>query len=327
MKKTCKIIGINILVLCMAFSAVGCGKSNDNLLLKNQHSLSDDADVGAALISGEQAWLGSEVCLVDESAEYEDENISARVALLFNLDQPQAVYAKSVYTEMNPASITTLFTAYVVLQSRIDLSKTVTVNAEQLYGLSNTSKVGLKAGDQVTIEQLLYGMLLCSGVDAANVLAVEVAGSEDEFVKMMNDAAKTCGCVDTQLKNVHGLTQSGHYTSAYDIYLIVQKLMQNEKFVEIISTGTYQTSYKDKDGEVQNVEYTSTVQFVEDGIDRIGNAEILGGKTGTTSSAGHCLALICKSDSGDNYLALVMKAKSKDSLYEQIEHIVKKIGK
>ncbi|MGN0294968.1 MAG: D-alanyl-D-alanine carboxypeptidase family protein [Lachnospiraceae bacterium] len=313
-------------LLAVSVLLTGCGFGGKEVLLPNEHKLSEDAKAVSSLTTGKQEWTGGSLCIPEDSSVYEDEEISAGAALLFNLDEPEVLYAKNVYQEMNPASLTTLFTAYVVLQNK-ELSDTVTVQTDALTGLAHTSTAGLKAGDQVTVEQLLYGMLLCSGVDAANVLAVETAGDKESFVRMMNRAAKECGCVDTQFQNPNGLTEQGHYTTAYDVYLIVRKLMQDQRFLDIISSGTYKAVYRNADGEKCEGIYTSTVQYAEKGISRIGSVQIVGGKTGTTSSAGHCLALICTGSSGKHYLAVVLKAKSYDSLYEQIEHIVKKIEK
>lgn len=304
----------------------GCGLSDEKILLANEHGLSKDAVAVSSLTEGRHLWEGAEVCVLDDETQYEDEEVSAGAALLFSLNRPEVVYAKNVYQKMNPASITTLFTAYVVLQKK-ELSDVVTVTAEEVAGLWHVSTVGLKAGDQLTVEQLLHGMLLCSGVDAANVLAVETAGSKEAFVKMMNEAAKECGCVDTQFKNPNGLTETGHYTTVYDIYLMLHKLTEDERFMNIISAGTYHGEYQNAEGEKKEETYTSTVQYVEDGVSQIGSVRIIGGKTGTTSSAGHCLALICSSSSGEKYLVTILKARSRDSLYEQIEHIVKKIEK
>ena len=319
---------IRIIAMTMAITILlsGCGWSDKSVLLAHEHGLSEDVDSVSSLTAGTQQWSGAQLCIPDEQAMYEDEEINAQTALLFRLDQPEAVYAKNVYQEMNPASITTLFTAYVVLQNK-ELSDTVTVTADAVSNLYRTSTVGLEQGDQLTVEQLLYGMLLCSGVDAANVLAIETAGSMEAFVRMMNAAAEDCGCVDTQFENPNGLTATGHYTSAYDIYLILRRLSEDERFMKIISAGTYQAVYKDADGNRKEETYTSTVQYVEDGVSQIGSVSIVGGKTGTTQSAGHCLALICENGEGERYLAVVMKASSRDRLYEQIEHIVKKIQK
>ena len=319
---------IRIIAMTMAITILlsGCGWSDKSVLLAHEHGLSEDVDSVSSLTAGTQQWSGTQLCIPDEQAMYEDEEINAQTALLFRLDQPEAVYAKNVYQEMNPASITTLFTAYVVLQNK-ELSDTVTVTADAVSNLYRTSTVGLEQGDQLTVEQLLYGMLLCSGVDAANVLAIETAGSMEAFVRMMNAAAEDCGCVDTQFENPNGLTATGHYTSAYDIYLILRRLSEDERFMKIISAGTYEAVYKDADGNKKEETYTSTVQYVEDGVSQIGSVSIVGGKTGTTQSAGHCLALICENREGERYLAVVMKASSRDRLYEQIEHIVKKIQK
>ncbi|MCI6731624.1 MAG: serine hydrolase [Lachnospiraceae bacterium] len=311
------------LVSVMAFTA-GCSVSSDQVLLSNDHELSSDVKAVNELTTGRQQWFAEEICIPEDSSYYQDDEVSAGAALVFNLDEPEAVYAKKVYQKMSPASLTTLFTAYTVLQ-RMDLSETVTVTADEVRGLTHASTVGLKAGDQVTIEQLLYGMILSSGVDAANVLADATAGNADAFVRLMNADAVRCGCLDTQFKNANGLTKSGHYTSAYDIYLIMRKLMQDKRFVQILTTDRYQAVYSDKDGSRVTQDYVSTVQYLEEGKTEIGRLKILGGKTGTTMSAGHCLVLVSSGEDGTRYLSIVMKAKSKDSLYEQTDHILNKI--
>ncbi|MDO5410218.1 MAG: serine hydrolase [Lachnospiraceae bacterium] len=310
-------------LMAIALLGTGCGFMKEDVLLANKHGFSKDAAAVSSFTEGKALWAGTELCIPKDTADAEDEAVSAGAALLFHLDKPEAVYAKNVYQEMNPASITTLFTAYVILQSR-ELSDVVTVTADELANLQHTSTIGLKEGDQLTVEQLLYGMLLCSGVDAANVLAVDTAGSKAGFVRQMNKAAKELGCVDTQFQNANGLTEWGHYTTAYDIYLVVHKLIEDERFMKIISQDAFKAEYRNAEGGVCEETYLSTVRYKEQGITRLGSLNVIGGKTGTTSSAGHCLALILNSDSGDRYLALVLKAKSRDSLYEQIEHIVKK---
>lgn len=304
----------------------GCAGFRQDLLMENQHMYASDVGSVSRLSEGLERWQGQDICVPAEAHMAEDEAVTAVAALLIDLDRPEAVYAKNIYQKMNPASLTTIFTAYVVLQNR-NLTDTVTVTGEEIANLSQASNVGLKAGDQLTVEQLLYGMLLGSGVDAANVLAVDTAGSIEAFVQMMNEAALTCGCVDTEFKNPNGLSEWGHYTTAYDIYLMFRTLMEDERFVNIITSKSYQCLYQDSNGKAKEARYSTRVQFVADGVKKIGHSRILGGKTGTTSSAGHCLGLICKAKSGDRYLALALKAKSKDSLYEQIEHIVKKIEK
>lgn len=311
------------LMSVMVFTA-GCSVRSDQVLLSNNHELSSDIKAVNELTTGRQGWFAEEICIPEDSSYYQDDAVTAGSALVFNLDEPETVYARKVYQKMSPASLTTLFTAYTVLQ-RMDLSETVTVTADEVKGLAHASTVGLKAGDQVTVEQLLYGMILSSGVDAANVLAVATAGNTDAFVRLMNADAVRCGCLDTQFKNANGLTKSGHYTSAYDIYLIMRKLMQDKRFVQIISTDRYQSVYSDKDGSRVTRDYDSTVQYLEEGKTEIGRLKILGGKTGTTMSAGHCLVLICSDENGTRYLSVVMKAKSKDSLYEQTDHILGKI--
>lgn len=319
MKKRYKLAA---LLLAASLWCSGCSMAGRSLILANEHDLPGEISSVTALTSGRQPWQGADLGVIEGSQE-EDEEVSAGSALMVNLDKGKVLYAKDAEEIRNPASITTLFTAYVILQNR-QLSDPVTVKAEALTYLGGSSVIGLKEGDVLTVEQLLYGMLLCSGVDAANALAVDTAGSKADFVTMMNDAAKACGCVDTHFENANGLTERGHYSTAYDMYLILQKLTQDSRFMKIISSGTCQVTYQARDGQQKTEQFDSTVLYKQEGITQIGSFEIIGGKTGTTGWAGHCLALLGRDPSGDRLAVIVLKAQDQSSLYEQIEHIVKK---
>lgn len=182
------------------------------------------------------------------------------------------------------ASTTKIITAIVAIENCDDFNRTITV-ADESVGIEGTS-IYLRKNEQITIDNLLYGLILASGNDAAMALAYEIGGSEENFVNMMNEFVLRVGAKNTQLKNPHGLDADGHYTTAYDLALITSYALNNEKFKEIVSTktkvfggGEYQTRYlrnKDK------------LLFTQDGC--------IGVKTGFTDNAGRCLVNACDRD-------------------------------
>ena len=127
--------------------------------------------------------------------------------------------SKDATKQMYPASTTKVMTALLALKYG-NLSDEVTVTDDSVITEAGASLAGIKPGDKLTLDQLLYGLMLPSGNDAANAIAVHIGGSVDNFVKMMNDEAKRIGAVDTNFVNPSGLSDSNHYTTAYDLYLI-----------------------------------------------------------------------------------------------------------
>ena len=317
--------GFLICLLAIALAAGGCSSKND-LLFENDHHLSDSVNKVKELTEGKQDWIGADVCIPEKDSSYTDSEISSGAAILYNLDKPEVIYSRKAYDHLNPSVLTVLLTAKIAIENT-NMTDLVTVESEDLSGLVHAYKVGLKAGDQLTVEQLLYGMVFQSGAEPARVLARYVAGSEEAFVKMMNDKAQSLGCVDTIFSNCTGMTDKNNVTTAYDMYLLIRDMAADDQFMKILEKKNYEGYYQDSSGNPISATYISTVDYIEEGKEKVSGATILGGKTATTQASGHCLALIVKGEGNDRYLALNMKASSHERLYKQIESIVNKIGK
>lgn len=152
------------------------------------------------------------------------------------------LYSKNADTVYYPASITKILTTLVAIENA-SLNEEITCNAETLYAIEQgSSRVGLEAGEILTVEEALYFVMLQSGNDAAAVVAEHVAGSIDNFVKMMNDKAKSLGCTSSQFKNPHGLPDEEHYTTARDMALITQAAVKNPDFCRIASATNFKVS-------------------------------------------------------------------------------------
>ena len=230
----------------------------------------------------------------------------AEAAILIDMKSGKVLYSKNENDKMYPASITKIMTAILTLESGIDFSEVVTAPEEAIHPITNKhSHMGILIGENLTIENLVYGMMVYSANDAANVLAVRVGGSLDGFVQMMNDKAKELGATNTHFSNAHGFHDDNHYTTAADIATIARYAMQNEKFREIVKTDMYTIEATNKYDETR---YLSSTNHL---ISRRRQAKYyynkaIGIKTGFTDESGYCLASAAV-DGDTELLSVVLK--------------------
>ena len=148
------------------------------------------------------------------------------------------------------------------------------------------------------------------------------AGSEEEFAKLMNYELQLIGAVDSHFVNPHGLPDENHYTTGYDIYLILNELANYDKFLEITSKDSYIAEFKDSSGNDIKKVYENTNKYLTGEKSLPNNVAILAGKTGTTYAAGSCLAVLVNGVNGHRYIAVVLKAGSSDLLYQQMTKLL-----
>lgn len=214
----------------------------------------------------------------------------AEAAILLDMKSGKVLYNKNENEKMYPASITKIMTAILTLESGIDFSEVITASADAINPITNKhSHMGILVGENLTVENLIYGMLVYSANDAANVLAIRIAGSLDAFVQMMNDKAIELGATNTHFANAHGFHDDNHYTTASDIALIARYAMQNETFRQIVKTDMYTMEATNKYRETR---YLSSTNHL---ISRRRQAnyyykKAIGIKTGYTDESGYCLA-------------------------------------
>lgn len=247
--------------------------------------------------------------------------------LSYGIEKPQAIAYKNPYLKTYQASITKMMTALVCLENVDDLSREFTVTENSVIRVPGSSSAYLRPGDRITIEDLLYAMLIPSGNDAAVAVAEATAGSLDKFIDMMNEEAIRIGATSSHFMNPSGLHNDNHYTTVYDIYLIFNEALKYDKFREIISASSYTAKFKDKNGNTVTRIWKGSNRFMTGEEDLDPEYEILGGKTGTTNAAGHCLALECaKTDTNKKAIAIVMKADSKAVLYDEMRSLIYKLN-
>lgn len=265
---------------------------------------------------------------VDQS--YNEQEMDTESFLLVeksNTVSDRALSYKNPYKRVYPASITKLMTALVCVETVEDLEQEFVISSASSIKVSGSSTAFLQVGESLKIKDLLYGMLLPSGNDAAVAVAEASCGSVDAFVEKMNEEAVKIGALSSHFTNPHGLPDENHYTSPYDIYLIFRATMQHEVLREILGTKEYQVVYKDRNGARKTQVWKATNLYSTGEKELPEGLKIMGAKTGTTKEAGYCLALDTEKTGSDlDYFSIVMKADTKDILYENMTILLDKIS-
>lgn len=194
-----------------------------------------------------------------------------------------------------PASMTKIMTAVIALESFSDLDREITLSEDIFYALDgqDATQAGFQPGESVRIRDLVYGAILPSGAECCLALADEAAGSEEAFAEKMNQKASSIGMKNTNFRNCTGLHDPEHYSTTYDIALLLRYALNNDTFRDVITSHFHSTPGTNvhPDG----ITYYSTM-FKNFSDTTVTGGEILGGKTGYTSEAGHCLASFASID-------------------------------
>ncbi len=315
---------ISTVLICALLT--GCGSSNNLLLPYETNSdvaQSNDYKYMSADVS--DFFASDRTIITDEYNHMSDNAINATAALLVNSTKDEVIFANNVYEKLYPASITKIMTALVVLKNA-DLADIVTISYNASHITESGAKlVGFKEGDQVELGTLLELLLLYSGNDAGIAIAEYVGGSEEGFAKMMNDTAKSLGAVHTNFVNAHGLHDDNHYTTAYDLYLIFEELIEYDKFLSIINLTKVTATYLDASNRYIEKEFTTTNRYLKGTEDVPDGVVVVGGKTGTTYKAGNCLILYSKDDNNNSYISIILQADSGNSLFSQMTRLLEMI--
>ncbi|MBE6718539.1 MAG: D-alanyl-D-alanine carboxypeptidase [Ruminococcaceae bacterium] len=222
-------------------------------------------------------------------------NISAQSAVVIDGNSSIVVYEKDAHTRRGMASTTKIMTALVAIEN-CPLDKTVKI-ADEAIGVEGSS-IYLARGEQLTMEQLLYALLLQSANDAATAIAIEVGGSVDNFANMMNEKAKSLGLCNTNFTNPHGLYDDNHYTTAYDLAIITKNALQNSTFKKIVSTKKAVIPLNKDEGSRVLVNHNKLLSLYDGAI---------GVKTGFTKKCGRCLVSAAERD-GTTIIAVTLNA-------------------
>ena len=270
--------------------------------------------------------FASDLCVVTDEASYDPDFVTSQAAALFDMDDREVLYSKDVFERMYPASITKIMTALVAIKEG-DLKSRVLVTDDAVITEPGATLCGIEPGDTLTLEQLLYGLMLPSGNDAGAAIAVHIAGSIEAFSDMMNEEAVRLSATGTHFVNPHGLNNPDHYTTAYDLYLIFNEALKYPVFRQIVGTTAYTANYHNKNSEPVSKTWKGSNWFMTGERETPDGLKVFGGKTGTTKAAGYCLIMASRDDSDKEYISVVLKADSRPHLYDNMTNIISKIVK
>ena len=240
-----------------------------------------------------------------------DLEVEAKAALLIDPDTEELLYARNIHERLYPASLTKIMTCLLVLESldRGEIARDTVLTASDVAVNSippDGSTAGIKAGEELTVESLLYCIMLSSANEGCNILAEGVAGSIDAFVDRMNAKAQAIGCEDTNFVNTNGLPDDYHYTTAWDLYLITKEARTHADFMPIVSTIYFEVPATNL-SEPRKLYTTNylvssyrTSYYLYQGAQGI--------KTRSTSAAGYCL-VSSATRSGRSLLSVVLGAE------------------
>ncbi|MDR1135469.1 MAG: D-alanyl-D-alanine carboxypeptidase [Clostridiales Family XIII bacterium] len=236
--------------------------------------------------------------------------ITADAAVLIDATTGQVLYNKNMHKQEYPASTTKIITALLALEY-LELEEIVTIDAEAPF--TKGSRIYLIEGERISVEDLLYALLVESANDAAVALANRIAGSTEEFAKLMNSKAKELGALNTNFVNPNGLENDAHMTSAYDLAMIAMEAMKDERFRKIVSTYEYTVPATNKQPEQRYLHNTNRLLYdlnhhvTYEGVSRVMKYnDAVGIKTGYTSQAGNCLVAGARRE-GTELISVVMK--------------------
>lgn len=255
-------------------------------------SLSDDInddeviDVNAEIVSS-SVTTGTTIKIPETNS---------RACVVIDRNTNLILYGKNENAQRKMASTTKIMTATIIIEN-CNLDETIEISKKAAG--TGGSRLGLKYGDKITVRDLLYGLMLCSGNDAAVALAEYSGGSVEEFAKLMNKKAEELGLENTHFETPHGLDADEHYTTAYELALLANYALNNKIFAKIVGTKNYTVTIN---GSPKSLSNTNEL---------LGNLNgVYGVKTGFTNGANRCLVTACKRNDID-IICVVLGADTK----------------
>lgn len=236
----------------------------------------------------------------------EPKQLNSRRYAIYDRASGTCIYGKNENKQTAMASTTKIMTAIIVLENCKNLDEVVTISAKAAG--TGGSRLGLKKDDKVTVNDLLFGLLMRSGNDAAVALANYTAGSVENFANMMNKKAQELGLVNTHFVTPHGLDNPNHYTTAYELAKLADYALKNDKFATIVKTKYVTIKINDQQKELKN-----TNELLLADVEGV-----YGVKTGFTGNAGRCLVTSVKRNNMDLIIVVLgadtRKDRAKDTL-------------
>ena len=250
---------------------------------------------------------------VEDDIGADTPSIIGESGIVMEVSTGTILFEKNIHDTHYPASITKIMTALLAIEN-CEMDEIVTVPPEAVYMEDKGTHIALDAGEQLTVEECLYAILLASANDAAYALAEHVGGTYENFICMMNAKAKEIGCQNTNFTNPHGLPDGNHVTSAYDMALITRAALQYDMFQTVSGAFYY---------EIPPTEHQKDLICMNNHHKMIGktnfhNEEVFAGKNGYTNAAGHTLVTCAKRDDM-SIICVIMKDQAEDVYQDTLD--------
>lgn len=317
-----------LMLLCITAAGIYYTKKQDRKP-DNLAAQYETEEYSKSIYKAEDSLYAEDLCAASEDVSMEAVGNPSGIhsAALFDINEREVEFSYKIHEKLYPASTTKILTALVAIKNG-NLSDVITVseNAAASSFAPDEQVSGLEAGDQMSLEALLYGLVLNSGNDNAVAVAEHIAGSVEAFAEMMNEQAKELMATNSHFVNPSGLHDEEHYTTAYDLYLIFNECIKHQEFVDMISADSYTADITKADGSSDQMEVKPTNYYAsgDTALPQKGG-EVIGGKTGTTNEAGNCLILLDEDQNKNPYISIVMGADTKEILYYNMTSMIEAI--
>lgn len=330
MKCTSKILFSGILI----FSLLTCGCGSD-VAIDDPYDISVSStnarSESVTDFSGSSAdihYFAEDLCVAPKEQTHSDavtDEVVEAMGVFLPADRTIS-YQKNIYEKMYPASTTKILTAYLAI-TQGNLDDIVTISEHAADQASDSSVCGMRTGDQIKLSDLLYGLMLRSGNDAAVAIAEHISGSEEAFADLMNETARSFGATNSHFVNANGLHDEEHYTCVYDLYLIFAHAIEEDFFMQLIQTTSYTAYYTDASGAQASQTWSNTNKYLNGEVTQPDGVTVLGGKTGTTNAAGYCLVLLSNNDKKEPVISIILKSDGRSNLYYVMNQVLANFAK
>ncbi len=312
------LILVLIILILVSVLKNGDSDSTESFIPENSDAQSADIPEGKPEDVSEEPVIALPTPWRFTGADDLNSVIASDYGIIINATTRQVLGGKNYTQRIYPASMTKIMTLIVAVQSDVDVNTEYLMDYRLInkYYLAGASMSGIAAGDTVTFIDLLYGAVLLSAADATAAIAEMVAGSEEEYVKLMNETASIIGCTGTHFTNTSGLYDTANYSTLGDIALMLDYAMSIPLARAILSTADYTTPPTEKNPEGY---YFFSTMFTRIDHDSISGMTILGGKTGYLSETKHCLASMAVGDNGEKFIVVTAGGAKYDPIDDCIE--------
>ncbi len=299
----------------------GCGHS-----LESAYTFPEEVFAGNVDEAFKLDGFASGLCVPEDNADVNADDINAAAFALFDVEDAEIISQHNLYESVYPASTTKILTCLLALENG-NLDDIVTVPEESDIDVSGSSMAGLKPGDEISLKDLLYALMVPSGNDAAVAIAHYVSGDVNSFAELMNERAKELGATRSHFVNPNGLPDDDHYTTVYDMYLIFNEALKNKDFIEIAGAAEYSCTVRnpsDYDNPVREVSWKSGNGFLNGRFEFADNMRVTCGKTGHTNAAGYCLVQGEADSDGREYISIIMNSEVYEEMYSSMRALAEK---